>query len=230
MFVEKLLESMDFQREQRVNYDPYHIISLRKQANKNKPFDHQDVEGLKEVANLFYFVEIPGSNENTRSGSVVRSQMPDSSNILIKRSFSEIESMEIDEDNSHKKTKTSQDDKISSEVVSDELKRVALIPKKSVQMNQFSFESVNNAESGSFFKSKEEFMTSYVEKRRQSLEETRNLLPRVRSLNNPKTSLISTRDVERNTLKLAMVSDKKVTEMEVILDKISVPDKIQLHK
>ena len=53
MFVEKLLESMDFQREQRFNYDPYHIISLRKQANKNKPFDHQVVVGLKEVANLF---------------------------------------------------------------------------------------------------------------------------------------------------------------------------------
>ena len=30
VFIEKLLESMDFQREQRVNYDPYHIISLRK--------------------------------------------------------------------------------------------------------------------------------------------------------------------------------------------------------
>ena len=27
-----------------------------------------------------------------------------------------------------------------------------------------------------------------------------------------------------------MVSDKKVSEMEVRLDKISVPDKIQLHK
>ena len=40
--------------------------------------------------------------------------------------------MEIDEDSSHKKTKTSQDDKISSEVVSDELKKVILIPKKSV--------------------------------------------------------------------------------------------------
>ena len=47
--------------------------------------------------------------------------------------------MEIDEDSSHKKTKMSQDDKISSEVVSDELKRVALIPKKSVQVNQFYF-------------------------------------------------------------------------------------------
>ena len=32
VIVEKLLENMDFQKEQKVNYDPYHIISLRKQA------------------------------------------------------------------------------------------------------------------------------------------------------------------------------------------------------
>ena len=64
----------------------------------------------------------------------------------------------------------------------------------------------------------------------QSLEETKNILPRVRILGNQKASLISTRDVERNTLKLAMVSDKKVADMEVILDKLSVPDKIHIHK
>ena len=143
VIVEKLLENMDFQKEQKVNYDPYHIISLRKQANKNKSFDHRVVEGLKEVANLSHFVENPGSNESTSSGSIT-SQVPKSSNVLIKRSFSEIENMEIDEDSSRKKTKTSQDGKISSELVSNELKRVALILKKSVQMNQFSFESVNN--------------------------------------------------------------------------------------
>ena len=56
------------------------------------------------------------------------------------------------------------------------------------------------------------------------------MLPRVINLINQKTSLISTQDAERNTLKFVMVSDKKVSEMEVKLDKISVPDKIQLHK
>ena len=40
--------------------------------------------------------------------------------------------MEIDEDSLHKKSKLSQDDKIPREVVLDELKRVALVPKKSV--------------------------------------------------------------------------------------------------
>ena len=139
VIVKKLLENMDFKKEQKVNYDPYHIISLRKQENKNKQFDHQVVEGLKEVANLFHFVEIPECDENTSSGSVAVSQMPDSSNILIKRIFSKIENMEIDEESWHKNTKTSQDDKISSEVVSDELKRVALIPKKCVQAQSIFF-------------------------------------------------------------------------------------------
>ena len=60
----------------------------------------------------------------------------------------------------------------------------------------------------------------------QSSEETKNLLPRVRNLINQKTSLISTRDAESNTLKFVMVSDKKVSEMEVKLDKISVPDNV----
>ena len=69
-----------------------------------------------------------------------------------------------------------------------------------------------------------------MEKRKQSLEETRNFLPRVRNLNNPKNSLISARDAKRNTFKLAMVNEKKMAEIEIRLDKISVPDKIQLHK
>ena len=112
----------------------------------------------------------------------------------------------------------------------DDFKRVALVPTKSVQVNQFSFKSVDSSEPSSIFKSKEELRASYMEKRKQSLEETRSLLPRVRNLNNPKTSLIFARDADRNTFKLAMVNDKKMSEMEIQLDKISVPDKIQLHK
>ena len=41
VFIEKLLENVDFQKEPNVNYDPHHVISLRKQANKNKPFEHE---------------------------------------------------------------------------------------------------------------------------------------------------------------------------------------------
>ena len=97
-------------------------------------------------------------------------------------------------------------------------------------MHQYSFGGEGSLDPSSGFKSRAKFVSSYAEKHMQSLEETKNLLPRVRSLVNQKTSLISTRDVERNTLKFSMVSDKKISEMEVRLDKISVPDKIQLHK
>ena len=55
-------------------------------------------------------------------------------------------------------------------------------------------------------------------------------MPRVRSLHSPKTSLVFARDAERNTFKIAMVNDKKMSKMEIRLDKISIPDKIQLHK
>ena len=45
-----------------------------------------------------------------------------------------------------------------------------------------------------------------------------------------KTSLVSARDAEKNTFKMAIVNDKKMSDMEIRLDKISTPDKIQLHK
>ena len=107
---------------------------------------------------------------------------------------------------------------------------MVLFPKKSIHMHQYSFRGEGSAEPSSCFKSRAELVSSYAKKQMQSSEETINLLPRVRSLINQKTSLISTLDAERNTLKFAVVSDKKVSEMEVKLDKISVPTNIQLHK
>ena len=39
-FIEKLMENMDFIKDVNMNYDPHQVISLRKQENKNKPFEH----------------------------------------------------------------------------------------------------------------------------------------------------------------------------------------------
>ena len=108
MFIEKLLASMEFQKEPRENYDPHHIISLTKQTNKNKPFDHQFIEGLNKTTNLLQFMETPRSDEDASTLLVVVSQVTESPNILIKRSLSEVESMEVDEDGSHKKAKVFQ--------------------------------------------------------------------------------------------------------------------------
>ena len=74
-FIEKLLESLDFQKELRVNYDPHHVISLRKQANKNKPFDHQSVEGLAKTANLLQFTEMTKSGKDAHTVPITATQI-----------------------------------------------------------------------------------------------------------------------------------------------------------
>ena len=94
MFIEKLLAGMEFKKDPRINYDPHHVISLRKQANKNKQFDYQYIEGLAEAANLLHFRETPRSDGDTSTVPVVVSQITKNTSIVIKRSLSEVESME----------------------------------------------------------------------------------------------------------------------------------------
>ena len=136
-------------------------------------------------------MEIQGSGGNASTLPVTVSQVSEGPNVLIKRSLSEIERMEVDEDGSHKKAKLLQVGGVSSKEISDDFKKVAIVSTKSVQINQFSFKDVDSLEPSSIFKSKEELKASYMENRKQSLEETRSLLPWVRNLSNPKTSLIS---------------------------------------
>ena len=52
----------------------------------------------------------------------------------------------------------------------------------------------------------------------------------MRKLSDKQILLISTRDLERNTIKFVMVGDEKNSELEVRLNKINFLDKIQLHR
>ena len=49
--IESLLREIRFQTEVAINYDPLHIIYIRRQVNKNKPFEHYEVAGLFETTN-----------------------------------------------------------------------------------------------------------------------------------------------------------------------------------
>ena len=40
LVIEGLLQDMNFMKASKINYDPHHIISQRRQQNKNKAFDH----------------------------------------------------------------------------------------------------------------------------------------------------------------------------------------------
>ena len=49
--IENILESMRFQEETKVNYDPKGIIEKRRLDSKSPTFRHQEVPGLLEIAN-----------------------------------------------------------------------------------------------------------------------------------------------------------------------------------
>ena len=176
---------------------------------------------------MSHFEESSGIDEGSSNESIAVVEVPYNPSILSKRSLSKTNGMDVDENISHKKIKTHpQYEQVSGDIVSEDSKRMVLFPKKSIQLHQYSFGGEGSTEPSSCFKSRAYLVSSYAKKQMQSSKEAINLIPRVISLMNQKTLLISTRDVERNTLKFAVVNDKKVYEMEVNLDKISVPDKI----
>ena len=53
--VDNLLKEMRFQIVAAVNYDPHHVISIRRKVNKNKPFEHHEVAGMAESANWMVY-------------------------------------------------------------------------------------------------------------------------------------------------------------------------------
>ena len=126
--IEKLLEVMDFQKEEKMNYDPHHIISQRKQLNKNKPFDHQIVEGLDKMENLSNFEENIEANEDKRDRLAVAVQTSVNSIVMNKRTLSEVDGMDVDEEISNKNIKTHPRGELTipEEIFSEDLKNMVL--------------------------------------------------------------------------------------------------------
>ena len=83
-------------------------------------------------------------------------QMLVNSSILNKRSLSEADGIDVDENISHKKIKAHPqgDQTILEEIVLEDLKKMVLFQKKSVQMHQYSFGEEGNTDSSSHYKSK----------------------------------------------------------------------------
>ena len=49
--IDNMLKSMGFSLGTTINYEPHQVISRRRQENNNKSFEHNEVAGLREVAN-----------------------------------------------------------------------------------------------------------------------------------------------------------------------------------
>ena len=49
--IDNMLKSMGFLLGVAINYDPHQMISKRRQANNNKPFEHTEIAGIREATN-----------------------------------------------------------------------------------------------------------------------------------------------------------------------------------
>ena len=122
LVVESLLKGMDFKTYFVVDYDPLHVISIRKQVNKNKTFEHQEVEGLAEKTNWSNYldpmenVEAPEENplaivKTTKDIAPIASSIE----TTTPRNFSE--AMEIEEEEESSKTNKRQKVEAEGELV-----------------------------------------------------------------------------------------------------------------
>ena len=68
--IESMLKEMGFLVEVVVDYDPYHVISNRRQANKNKPFEHSEVAGLFEAKNWMDYPKDINNGGNMQEDSL----------------------------------------------------------------------------------------------------------------------------------------------------------------
>ena len=75
--VEILLKEMKFQNDASINYDPHHIISIKRQVNKNNPFEQHEIAGLVESANWIDYPHETQRDDDMQQDSI--SLMKDSS-------------------------------------------------------------------------------------------------------------------------------------------------------
>ncbi len=66
--------------------------------------------------------------------------------------------------------------------------------------------------------------------REVALNESQKLYSKLRKLSKDKITLLTVRDIFKGSLHLALVDNHKVFEIEIKMDKVSIPDKILFHK
>ena len=78
---------MGFQKDVVVNYDPHHIISIRREVNKNWPSKHNEIAGMAESVNWLDYphetqMDLDMQKDSTSSVQEISSTQPDPSSIV----------------------------------------------------------------------------------------------------------------------------------------------------
>ena len=73
-------------------------------------------------------------------------------------------------------------------------------------------------------------LQNYVEMRNFSIKENMKMMSQAREVARKGVSLYIAKDDANNTLKIVVVDEQKMSEVNIIMDGINIPDKIHFHK
>jgi hypothetical protein len=241
-------------------YDPHQIISKRRLASKQGPYEHEHVEGFDKLANLETCVDMEVTLQHDHTKQTERSpqQSPvekpsprlvfkaPKMSVYNKRSSSEALGADSRQDTSKKMKITppsqvvdlEEEDpkgKTCMEMVESATKNeevgTGIVPQSESNTKVFSSKKhIFSKTPGAIYQSKEDLMNQYVVKGSMANSEIRDLLPEVEKTSQHKVSLLSVRDVERKTFNIAVVDDDKVSEIKMHYENIGAPHKVKFHR
>lgn len=169
-------------------------------------------------------------------------QTPTKIDNVNKRPFSEVGDMQVDEKSSRKRTKATAKDKVIVDLEEEESinqgDHATIIQEEKEQsmtntketISKYTYEALHSQSiveiqqcaysdaQSHMFKSKEELISQYVQKKKQYVEENHKLLIEARKVSREKVSLIIVKDPKKSTLNFDMVDDNKVLEIKNMMD------------
>jgi hypothetical protein len=258
--VQSKLNEFGFTQLQGRRYDPHQIISKRRLASRQGPYEHEHVEELDKLANLETCTEMEvimlhdqeKQTELTLQQSSAQKPSPrliikaPKMSIFNKRSSSEALGASSQQDTLKKMRVTSpspiidleeeeQKERTGMEMVETAVQNEEINPENKPQnegsMKVFSSRKhVFGQTPGTVYKSKEDLLHQYVMKGSMENSEIKELLPEVEGTSQRKSHLLSVRDVEKKTFNIAVADNDKVSEFKVHYENIDAPDKVKFHR
>ena len=127
----------------------------------------------------------------------------------------------IGEENSTEKSNTSFSEKIISQS-----KFKAQQAEEELQVQTIFFSQEKHCQ----YKSKDDVFKNYAEMRNSTVKEEMKMMSQARQVARKGVSLYFAKDDASNTLKIVVTYEQKMSEVNFIMDRVNIPDKIDFHK
>jgi hypothetical protein len=258
--IESKLSKFGFTQLQGRRYDPHQIISKRRLASRQGPYEHEHVEGFDKLTNLETCadMEIIIQQDQTKQTEPTPQPSPASKpspklvikapkmSVYNKRSSSEALDTSVQQDTIKRMKITSSSQLIDLEDEEPKGKTCMEMVEATTKNEETNTESRPQNESntkvfssrkyifgqtpGAVYQSKGDLINQYAMKGSMANSEIRDLLPEVEKTSQHKASLLSVRDVEKKTFNIAVADNDKVSEIKMHYENIAAPDKVKFHR